>query len=108
MAVAIDPYTRAAAAYARAASPAAHPAAAAPTAAAGEQPSFATWLRQAAEDVVSQQQATEQQARQAVAGGADLTGVVTAVSEAELTLQTVIAVRDRVIEAYKDIMRMPV
>jgi flagellar hook-basal body complex protein FliE len=43
-----------------------------------------------------------------VAGGGDLTSVVTAVSEAELTLQTVIAVRDRVIEAYKDIMRMPV
>jgi flagellar hook-basal body complex protein FliE len=104
MAAAIEPYSRAVAAYARAGGAAA----AEPATAAAGQPSFASWLRQAAEDVVSQQQATEQQAGAAVAGGADLTRVVTAVSEAELTLQTVIAVRDRVIEAYKDIMRMPV
>lgn len=107
MAAMIEPYTRAAAAYARAGA-AAGAVTAEPAAAAAGQPTFATWLRQAAEDAVSQQQATEQQARQAVAGGADLTQVVTAVSEAELTLQTVIAIRDRVIEAYKDIMRMPV
>jgi flagellar hook-basal body complex protein FliE len=34
--------------------------------------------------------------------------VVTAVAEADLTLQTVVAVRDRVIEAYQNIMRMPI
>jgi len=33
--------------------------------------------------------------------------VITAVAEAEVTLQTVVAVRDRVIEAYRDIARMP-
>ena len=38
---------------------------------------------------------------------ADITQVVTAVAEAELTLQTVVTVRDKVIEAYKDIIRMP-
>ena len=40
--------------------------------------------------------------------GADLSQVVTAVAEAETTLQTVIAVRERVIEAYKEILRMPI
>jgi flagellar hook-basal body complex protein FliE len=34
--------------------------------------------------------------------------VVTAVAEAEATLQTVVAVRERIIEAYKDILRMPI
>lgn len=45
----------------------------------------------------------------AVAGGkADLTSVITAVTNAELTLQTVVAVRDKVIQAYQDIIRMPI
>jgi flagellar hook-basal body complex protein FliE len=34
--------------------------------------------------------------------------VVTAVAEAEATLQTVVAVRERIIEAYKEILRMPI
>ena len=34
--------------------------------------------------------------------------MVTAVAEAEATLQTVVAVRERIIEAYKDILRMPI
>ena len=44
----------------------------------------------------------------AVAEQADLSQVVTAVAEAETMLNTVVAVRDRVVEAYKDIMRMPI
>ncbi|MHC8509175.1 MAG: flagellar hook-basal body complex protein FliE [Rhodospirillales bacterium] len=38
---------------------------------------------------------------------ADLHEVVSAVAEAEVTLQTVVAVRDKVVEAYKEILRMP-
>jgi flagellar hook-basal body complex protein FliE len=34
--------------------------------------------------------------------------VVAAVTNAEVTLQTVLAVRDRVIQAYQDIIRMPI
>lgn len=41
-------------------------------------------------------------------GGAELTDVITAVSNAELTLQTVVTVRDRVIQAYQEIIRMPI
>ena len=37
----------------------------------------------------------------------DLSDLVTAVSNAELTLNTVVAIRDRVISAYQDIIRMP-
>lgn len=39
---------------------------------------------------------------------ADITQVVTAVAEAEMTLQTVVNIRDKVLEAYNDIIRMPV
>jgi len=58
--------------------------------------------------------ATETMARgekvsaQSIAGKAELTDVVTAVTSAELTLQTVVAVRDRVIQAYQEVMRMPI
>ena len=45
---------------------------------------------------------------QAVANQADLNEIVTAVNNAEMTLQTVIAVRDKVIQAYQEIMRMPI
>ena len=44
----------------------------------------------------------------AVTGEADITDVVQAVTSAELTLQTVVAVRDRMISAYQEIMRMPI
>ena len=44
----------------------------------------------------------------AMAGKADLSDVVLAVNSAEITLQTVVSVRDRMIEAYQSIIRMPV
>ncbi len=44
---------------------------------------------------------------EAMTGKVDLSDLVTAVSDAELTLNTVVAVRDRVISAYQDIIRMP-
>jgi len=44
---------------------------------------------------------------ESLTGKVDLSDLVTAVSEAELTLNTVVAVRDRVINAYQDIIRMP-
>ncbi len=45
----------------------------------------------------------------AVAGGqGDIVDVVTAIAAAETQLQTVIAVRDQVISAYQEILRMPI
>jgi flagellar hook-basal body complex protein FliE len=44
----------------------------------------------------------------ATAGKADLVDVVTAVAESEAALETLVAVRDRVIAAYEEIMRMPI
>ena len=44
----------------------------------------------------------------AAMGEADLNELIVAVSKAELTLQTVVTVRDRAIQAYQDILRMPI
>ena len=44
----------------------------------------------------------------AVQGQGSLIDVVTAVSSAEASLETVMAVRDQVIQAYQEIMRMPI
>jgi flagellar hook-basal body complex protein FliE len=44
----------------------------------------------------------------AVTGEADLAEVVQAVTDSELTLQTIVAVRDKLISAYQEIMRMPI
>src|SRR5690348_3589574 len=41
-------------------------------------------------------------------GKVDLTDLITAVSNAELTLNTVVAVRDKVIGAYQEIIRMSI
>jgi flagellar hook-basal body complex protein FliE len=41
-------------------------------------------------------------------GEADLTDVTTAVSSAEITLQTIVSLRDRLVASVQEIMRMPV
>jgi flagellar hook-basal body complex protein FliE len=43
-----------------------------------------------------------------VAGKGDLIDVVTAIGAAEMALDTVVAVRDKVVGAYSDIMRMQI
>lgn len=43
-----------------------------------------------------------------ISGDADLKDVVTAVANAEHTLETVVAVRDKVLSAYQEILRMPI
>lgn len=42
------------------------------------------------------------------AGNVDLTDIATAIGKAEMTLQAVVAVRDKVISGYQEIMRMPI
>jgi flagellar hook-basal body complex protein FliE len=75
-----------------------------PTSAPG-QPSFADLLRTSASDSINTMKAGEMMSARAVTGEASLPEVVQAVTAAELTLQTVVAVRDRLIGAYQEIMR---
>lgn len=44
----------------------------------------------------------------AMTGKADVSEVVMAVSQAEIALQTVVSIRDRVVSAYQEILRMPI
>ncbi len=50
----------------------------------------------------------EEVSAKALTGQADAQSVVEAVAQAELALQTANVVRDRVVQAYQDILRMPV
>lgn len=70
--------------------------------------SFSDFLRQTATDSIRALKAGEQMSAKAVTGEAGIVDVVQAVGAAEMTLQTVVAVRDRLISAYQDIMRMPI
>jgi flagellar hook-basal body complex protein FliE len=57
---------------------------------------------------VSASRAAEAQAAQAATGRAELVDVVTAVAAAEVQMETMIAFRDQAIQAYQEIMRMPI
>jgi flagellar hook-basal body complex protein FliE len=69
---------------------------------------FSDVLREATEGAMGALHEGERQSLKAAAGTADLNDVVMAVGKAEMTLQTVVAVRDRVIQAYQEIIRMPI
>ena len=70
--------------------------------------SFGEMVKDVVGDVVKSGQAAEVKAVQGATSKAELVDVVTAITNAELSLQTVVAVRDKVISAYQDIMKMPI
>lgn len=69
---------------------------------------FQELVKQAATGAVDTLKSGEAATMKAVSGKADMTQVVTAVSNAEVTLQAAVAVRDKVIQAYLDVIRMPI
>jgi len=89
---------RAAGAAQSAANPAAEPA--------GQ--GFGSFLQRAVQGAIQQGHAADTTSTQALTGQAGVTEVVLAVGKAELALQTVVAVRDRVVAAYQEVMRMPI
>ncbi len=70
--------------------------------------SFGSMLQSALSNAVETGHTAESSAMQAISGEGNLTEVVTALSRAELALQTATTVRDRVVSAYQDIMKMPI
>ena len=69
---------------------------------------FADLVKGAIRGAIDTGKESERLSMAAIQDRADINDVVTAVAEAELTLQTVIAVRDKVIEAYQSVLRMPI
>lgn len=51
---------------------------------------------------------SEQTAKASMIGGADPHALVTALAQTELVVETAVTVRNRVVEAYQEILRMPV
>ena len=69
---------------------------------------FGSTLQRALQGAVDNLSTADSKSAEALTGGGNLTDVVMAVSRAELTLQTATAIRDRVVQAYQDIMKMPI
>jgi flagellar hook-basal body complex protein FliE len=74
----------------------------------GDGASFGDLIRKAAVDSIDTMHKGEKLSAEAVIGKANLTDVVEAVTAAEMTLNTVVAMRDRMLSAYQEIMRMPI
>ncbi|MCT4555156.1 MAG: flagellar hook-basal body complex protein FliE [Pelagimonas sp.] len=70
----------------------------------GMQESFAT----AAKDFANTLRTAETTAQASMTGDADPHALVEALAQSELAVETVVAVRNKVVEAYQEILRMPV
>ena len=71
-------------------------------------PSFGSLVESALSGIAEKGQVADSKAMQMAAGKADLVDVVTAVAETEVAVETLVSVRDKVIQAYEEIFRMPI
>ncbi len=81
------------------------------TAAAGQAsqaPAFSTVLKQTAADALNDLQTAEAQAINGLQGKAGTREVVDAVMTAERSMQTALAVRDKLVSAYHELSRMAI
>ncbi|MBE0454785.1 flagellar hook-basal body complex protein FliE [Roseovarius autotrophicus] len=67
-----------------------------------------TGFQALARDFAATLRTGEETAKAAMTGGADPHALVQALAQTELAVETVITVRNRVVEAYQEILRMPV
>ncbi|HWP26063.1 MAG TPA: flagellar hook-basal body complex protein FliE [Xanthobacteraceae bacterium] len=70
--------------------------------------SFSSLLKGALAAVNEAGQNADRQAQAMATGKANIVDVVTAVAESEVAIDAVVAVRDKVIQAYEEIMKMPI
>lgn len=70
--------------------------------------SFADMLKSAVGSVVEAGHKSDAQTQALAAGKANVVDVVTAVAETEVAVETLVSVRDRMIQAYEEILRMPI
>lgn len=77
-----------------------------PNGAAGN--SFGSMIQSMVSDAAGSLRTAEAESAKQVAGKGDMIDVVTAIGAAEMALDTVVAVRDRVVNAYSEVMRMQI
>ena len=70
--------------------------------------SFGTVLKDAIGGVMDAGRKSDAQTLAMASGKANVMDVVTAVAETDVAVSTLVSVRDRVIQAYEDIMKMPI
>jgi flagellar hook-basal body complex protein FliE len=71
-------------------------------------PNFGSVLKDVINAVSETAQKSDVQAQAVTTGKANMVDVVTAVAESETAIQTLVSVRDKVIAAYEDILKMPI
>ncbi|MFD1961432.1 flagellar hook-basal body complex protein FliE [Novosphingobium panipatense] len=69
---------------------------------------FGTMVENMVSETAGALRSAEAQSIKQISGKGDLIDVVTAIGAAETALDTVVAVRDRVVSAYSEIMRMQI
>jgi flagellar hook-basal body complex protein FliE len=75
---------------------------------ASQGPSFGTLVKDALGAVVEAGNKSDGQVKAVAAGKTNMVDLVTAVAESETAITTLVSVRDRVIQAYQQIMQMPI
>lgn len=70
--------------------------------------SFGSMLKDALGGVMEAGRKSDTQARAMAAGKANLVDVVTAVAETEVAIDALVSIRDKVIQSYDEIMKMPI
>ena len=71
-------------------------------------PSFGAMLKEAVNAINQTSRASDTQTQAMAAGKANIVDVVTAVAETEVAIDALVSVRDKVISAYEEIMKMPI
>jgi flagellar hook-basal body complex protein FliE len=71
-------------------------------------PNFSAVLKDVINAVSDAAQKSDTQAHAVATGKSNMVDVVTAVAETETAVQTLVSVRDKVIAAYEDILKMPI
>jgi flagellar hook-basal body complex protein FliE len=71
-------------------------------------PNFSSLLKDAIGSVVETGRKSDAQSQAMASGKSNIVDVVTAVSETEVAIEALVSVRDKVIAAYEEIMRMPI
>src|SRR5450755_140316 len=74
----------------------------------GGNPSFGALLKDAIGSVLDAGKKSDAQTVAMASGKANVMDVVTAVAETDVAVSTLVSVRDRVIQSYEDIMKMPI
>jgi flagellar hook-basal body complex protein FliE len=75
----------------------------------GSQPTdFGKILTDQLQGVMDAGKKSDQMSMDLLNGKANVVDVVTAISQTEMAMQSMVAVRDKVISAYEEIMRMPI